>query len=127
MMICYDSFVFEMRYFVLSVFFCRLFRWVYDILKSRAIHLGCRLERSLQALLYASSSLILQNFQVFLYSLTSLVFLDILFLNRYQSLIPMLLPQVVHFIFRKPGFSPRNFLVIIDSKMIVLKLIFERL
>jgi hypothetical protein len=127
MMICYDSFVFEMRYFVLSVFFCRLFRWVYDILKSRAIHLGCRLERSLQTLLYASSSLILQNFQVFLYSLTSLVFLDILFLNRYQSLIPMLLPQVVHFIFRKPGFSPRNFLVIIDSKMIVLKLIFERL
>ena len=127
MMICYDSFVFEMRYFVLSVFFCRLFRWVYDILKSRAIHLGCRLERSLQALLYSSSSLILQNFQVFLYSLTSLVFLDILFLNRYQSLIPMLLPQVVHFIFRKPGFSPRNFLVIIDSKMIVLKLIFERL
>lgn len=127
MMICYDSFVFEMRYFVLSAFFCRLFRWVYDILKSRAIHLGCRLERSLQTLLYASSSLILQNFQVFLYSLTSLVFLDILFLNRYQSLIPMLLPQVVHFIFRKPGFSPRNFLVIIDSKMIVLKLIFERL
>jgi hypothetical protein len=127
MMICYDSFVFEMRYFVLSVFFCRLFRWVYDILKSRAIHLGCRLERSLQTLLYASSSLILQNFQVFLYSLTRLVFLDILFLNRYQSLIPMLLPQVVHFIFRKPGFSPRNFLVIIDSKMIVLKLIFERL